>query len=160
MKCSKKKNYNFILKQDNEILQKYPIKPNYKYPCYSFKSKPHIDLTFIQNKKHLKEAMLEWRRKRALINRSVRNKRKVKNTVEKLFIQCDFCKKIIQHPHLTINHNIPEILYCNNIGLVCDTKQTVEYNFNNINMDCLDVFLELNKLQLIDLIIEGTQIKN
>jgi len=47
-------------------------RPEYKYPPYNQKKQPTRDMKMFKNDEHFNEAVKEWKRKRALNNRSVR----------------------------------------------------------------------------------------
>lgn len=131
-----------------KILQKFPKKPNYKYPSFKIKTKPTIDSPSIQNNEHLQEALFEWKRKRAMNNRSVklcRNKKK-KFIYENLSM-CHYCYTLRETSN---NYNF---FTCDDIGLNCTIKQSVNLKFNQIDPNCIDLFIELNKQNYIDLYI-------
>ena len=86
MKFTNKKNYRQQqiqqIQEYEEILRQFPEKPKYKYPSYNLKCKPTLNLQFIQNREHLEEALFEWKRKRAMNNRSVKLSRERKRHIE------------------------------------------------------------------------------
>lgn len=54
------------------IVPKHLKRPEYKYPAYNQKKQPVRSMKMFKNDDHFKEAVAEWKRKRALNNRSVR----------------------------------------------------------------------------------------
>ena len=126
-----------------KILQKFPKKPNYKYPLFKFNTKPTINSPSIQNNEHLQEALLEWKRKRAMNNRSVKLCRKKKKNLS----MCHYCYTLRK------TSNDYNFFTCDDIGLNCIIKQTVNLKFNKIDPNCIDLFIELKKQNYIDLYI-------
>tara|TARA_B100001094_G_C17707475_1_gene565686 strand:+ start:210 stop:605 length:396 start_codon:yes stop_codon:yes gene_type:complete len=126
MKFSNKKNYRQQQIQEyEEILKQFPEKPKYKYPSYNLKCKPTLNLKFIQNREHLEEALFEWKRKRAMNNRSVKLSRERK-------------KDYIDEHHIATNLN-------NNIY----------FKYNEIDENVLDLFIHLAKKNEINFYIEN-----
>ena len=147
MKYSLKK---FTIKQqeklDHDLILEYPSKPNYKYPTYRYSCKPDISMKLIENYEHLEEAMLEWKRKRALNNHSVRLSRKKHNSL----IHCEHCHKLILHSK---QNKLPSLFTCHDIHQLCESKPLVEMNFDDIHEECIDCLVELHNQEYIDLII-------
>ena len=121
MKFTNKKNYRQQqiqqIQEYEEILRQFPEKPKYKYPSYNLKCKPTLNLQFIQNREHLEEALFEWKRKRAMNNRSVKLCREKKKD------------HIDEHLIATNSNNV----------------QNIYFKFNEIDENVLDLFIDLAK---------------
>ena len=131
MKFTNKKNYRKQqiqqIQEYEEILRQFPEKPKYKYPSYNLKCKPTLNLQFIQNREHLEEALFEWKRKRAMNNRSVKLCREKKKD------------HIDEHLIATNSNNV----------------QNIYFKFNEIDENVLDLFIDLAKKNEINLYIEN-----
>ena len=128
MKFGKKINYRVQQTQEyEEILKQFPDRPNYKYPSYNNKKKPSINFKFIQNHEHLQEALFEWKRKRAMNNRSVKLCRKRKK---------DYSN---QNDFIFNNNNL----------------QNIHFQFNEIDENIIDLFIHLAKKNEINLYINN-----
>jgi len=96
------------------VVPKHLQRPEYKYPPYTQKKQPTRDMKMFQNDEHFKEAMAEWKRKRALNNRSVRLCRERKQReLKELEIKCNK----LQATNKTLEKNLSSVSETNNILL-------------------------------------------
>jgi hypothetical protein len=77
------------------VVPKHLQRPSYKYPSYTLKKQPTRRMNIFQNDEHFEEAMSEWKRKRALNNRSVRLCREKKqNELRDLEAKCTTLRNV------------------------------------------------------------------